>query len=93
MKIGHGVWDRTFWGIEFESSEGKFLIGGGWHKDMLKPQYIGQPTRPILFINRELAREWCDAENAKFAGGSYPADWKVRPIKVREVIAKAEMKK
>jgi hypothetical protein len=83
-------WARYFWGIEFsEKKDGssRMLIGGGWHPDN-NPRYVGEPSRPILFTSRYLARQWCDTKNDQFSKGVWKdLNWKVRPVRVREVVS------
>lgn len=80
-------WDRKLWGIEFKSKgEAPVLIGGGWHP-ALKPRYVGEPSRPILFVSRILARAWCIEQLAKYEGrDDVCKHWHFRPVRVRELV-------
>ena len=59
-------WNRLLWGIEHYdracSKESPKLIGGNWHPDNV-PRYPGEPSRPVLFRTRVLARAWCKEKN------------------------------
>lgn len=69
-------WDRKLWGIEFRSKGERTLIGS-----------LGiTPTRPLLFVTWRAARNWCDNENKRYAKNPSTAHWRVRPVRVREIV-------
>jgi len=84
-------WDRLLWGIEFSSKndglgDKPMLIGGNWHPDN-KPRYPGEPSRPVLFETRKLAREWCAAKNEWCKSRNDLCKyWHFRPVRVRESV-------
>lgn len=85
-------WDRKLWAVAFtggDRSDPPILIGGLWHKPPVPPSYLGEPTRPLLFCTRAQAREWCGARMAEWQ--AHPDEilrrWRVRPVRVREVVA------
>ena len=88
MKDKKTCWDRLLWGIEFiDEHKEPMLIGGAWHKEMIKDRYDGEPSRPILFTTRRMARKWCNEENEHHKSGPWPCNcWKVRPVRVREIV-------
>ena len=51
-------------------------------------RYQGEPTRPLLFTSRTLARQWCEAERTKYALRAACRDWRFRPVRVREIVRK-----
>ena len=81
-------WDRRLWGVEWRSGEDRLLIGGGWGGQMTdRPAYPGEPTRPLLFTTRAVARRWCATEQAKYTGRTDTcATWRFRPVRVRETV-------
>jgi hypothetical protein len=81
-------WDRNLWGIEFigmGAGEAPFLIGGGWHP-ALKPRFVGEPSRPILFTSRRLAHAWCAEKMAQYADSDICKHWRFRAVRVRETV-------
>ena len=81
-----GGWDRLNWAIEMKSKSCKpngMIIGTAWHQ-IVPPTYKGEPTRPLLFRTRKIAREWCSAKTIECARHS--PDWRFRPVRVRERI-------
>src|SRR3990167_7699530 len=87
-KLARG-WNRTFWGVEFTSSladENPLLLGSFWRKEKTIP-YPDEPTRPMLFCTRAAARKWCKEQMDKNSKRTdCLADWKFRPVKVREQV-------
>jgi len=85
-------WNRKRWGVEFSSPLSKpCLIGSLWNDELthLGKYYDGEPPRALLFTNRKLARDWCKAEQAKYAHrNDVCADWRFRPVRVRETVRK-----
>jgi len=86
------AWDRLLWGIEFIDSRKEYpLIGTVWMRPPPKSQYEGEPTRPILFTTRKLAREWCKNKRAQYLGRlDFVAKWRFRPVRVREKVGKTK---
>ena len=84
-------WNRKQWGVEAEYEKGKpVLIGTGWHSAH-PAQYVGEPTRCLLFTTRSAAREWCKAKMATYTGRSdCCAEWKFRPVRVIESVRKVK---
>lgn len=91
-QVERGVrrWDRRLWGVVFSGSipGGKpTLIGGLWAADLGGKPYPGEPTRALLFCNRQQARSWCADTMAKWSvGDSIVRRWRVRPVRVREMV-------
>lgn len=88
------VWNRKFWGVEFSSSGDKLgdkpmLLGIGWHEVRDNPRYAGEPTRPLLFTTRTLARAWCKKQMEKYKDRNDVCKyWRFRPVRVRELISR-----
>lgn len=81
-------WDRDLWAVDFIGSVGDRLsiLGTGWSEPH-PPSYSGEPSRALLFTTRALARAWCRAKQATYAGRTDSlAAWRFRPIRVREVV-------
>lgn len=85
-------WDRLQWGIVLAGSrkdDPPTLVGRTWARDLGGEPHKGEPTRALLFCTRRQAREWCDTTNAGWR--SKPdlivSRWRVRPIRVRELVA------
>ena len=84
-------WDRLLWGIQFSSNRDGFgdppmLIGGNWHPAN-KPRFPGEPSRPILFTSRKLARAWCREEREKYKDRNDTCKhWIFQPVRVRETV-------
>lgn len=78
-----GVDARVVWGVEFDSWRGTpTLLWRGWH-EAAAPAYPGEPTRPLVFETRALARAWCREKQATFAGRTDAcAAWRFRPVKL-----------
>ena len=89
-------WDRELWGILFYSlgtpKERALMLGSSWHS--IRPQdYDGAPTRPLLFQSRWAARQWCEAQRARYADRQDCCqDWRFHPIKIHERIRPNENK-
>ena len=84
MKTPH--WDNIYWAVEMRSKSCKLdgmLIGVAWHK-ITPPAYEGEPSRPLLFKTRKLARKWCADKTMEYVRHS--PDWKFCPVRVREII-------
>lgn len=85
-------WDRKLWAIEFSTNADNLgdqpkLIGGNWH-EANTPRYVGEPSRPVLFTTRALARAWCKEKMAKYSDRDDSCKhWRFRPVRVREVVA------
>lgn len=61
------AWEnRKLWGIQFvdKTANREFLIGGGWHPEMMRDRYKGEPARAVLFTTRKAAQEWCKEKNS-----------------------------
>ena len=87
------AWDRLLWGVEFADSTDRRLtiLGTVWMDPPPESQYEGEPTRPILFTTRKLAREWCKNKQAEYAGRKdFTAKWRFRPLRVREKVGKTK---
>ena len=84
------AWNRLLCGVEFaDRHKGRFLLGTAWMNPPPKAQYEGEPTRPILFTSRKLAREWCKNKQAQYAGRTdFVAKWRFRPVRAREKVWK-----
>jgi len=81
-------WNRTFWGVQFTSSldHTPILLDSIWRTEKSIP-FPDEPTKPMLFCTRAAARKWCKEQMDKNSKRTdYLADWKFRPIKVREQI-------
>jgi hypothetical protein len=83
-------WDRTLWAIEFSSPKcAPMLIGTPWCNSRYAKWHIDEPSRALLFFKRSMARTWCKKNHAKYAGWlNGCADWRFRPVKVREMVVK-----
>jgi hypothetical protein len=83
-------WDRRLWGVVFSGSipgDKPTLIGVLWAADLGGKPYPGEPTRALLFCNRQQARSWCADTMAKWSvGDSIVRRWRVRPVRVREMV-------
>lgn len=85
-------WDRKLWGIEFRSgkTERRLLLGSLWDDKARQSEgYFGEPTHALLFCTRDQARAWCDVKNAEYLarlGDDIMRKWRVRPVRVREVV-------
>lgn len=80
------TWKRDLWGVEMRSRKDRpepILIGQAWHA-VVPPEYAGEPPRCLLFWTRKMARAWCKEATAKHA--KHSADWRFRPIRVRETV-------
>lgn len=63
------------------------LIGTAWMTPRPQSQYSGEPTRAILFMTREQAREWCKkTELGHKQSGTCCEKWKFRPVRVNETV-------
>lgn len=83
------AWNRRLWGVEFSHEGDTMLLGQGWH-EVYPSRYQGEPTRPLLFTTRALCRAWCAQKTARYADRSdFVAEWRFRPVPVRERVAKA----
>ena len=81
-------WNRTFWGVKFTSSldDSPILLGSIWRVEKYSP-FPDEPTRPMLFRTRAAARKWCKEQMDKNSKRTdHLADWKFRPVKVREQV-------
>jgi len=83
------AWRRNLWGVEFTSgrrADTPMLIGTAW--STARPgDYVGEPTRPLLFVSRRTARAWCQAKCAQYADRTDTcAMWRFRAVPVRETI-------
>lgn len=79
--------DRVVWGVLFDGFKGEptKMIGGGWHPELRGARYDGEPTRPLLFTSRRLARVWCQEQRAKYADRpDFVREWRFRPVRLRE---------
>lgn len=78
---------RQLWGIQLKTLKNDRPIGplfDSWH-DVRQPFYEGEPTRPLLFVSRRLAREWCKQRRARYADREDDcAQWYFKPIRVKE---------
>lgn len=75
-------WDRRLWGVLFTSATSEqLLIGRSWFDKELHGK---EPTRPMLFQNRKLAREACATLMAEWSDNESLKSWRVRPVRVRE---------
>ncbi len=85
------AWKKKLWGVEFTGGmpgDKPGLIGTSWMNPRPKSQYDGEPTRAILFMTREQAREWCRKKRATYAGcGEHCKQWKFTPVRVIETVA------
>lgn len=86
-------WDRHLWGVVFRSlakGERPMLIGGLWRDEArhYTQFYPGEPTRPLLFTTRALAREWCREQNAKWRAAESRAFsfGRVYVVRAREMV-------
>lgn len=84
-------WDRLLWGVLFYSGDDPPILIG--YRCISEPCHAagheGEPTRALLFNTRRQARIWCDETNQKWLerrDGSLEL-WRVRPVRVREIIA------
>jgi len=81
-------WDRRLWGVKFQSardSDRPILLGRGWDLARDRINMSGEPTRPLLFVTRHEAREWCRATRKSYEGRSdCCADWRFTAVRVRE---------
>jgi hypothetical protein len=87
------AWNRKLWAILFSSGDGtSFIIGEAWYK--IRPEaYPGEPGRVLLFRTRTQARKWSIEMRGEYSlRTDFCADWKFRPVRVREIVAKLEEK-
>ena len=85
MTIKARKWDRLLWGIQLTTPRGKpILIGSVWSD--AREYSPGEPSRPLLFLSRRSAREWCAQKTARMLSESAVADWRFRPVRVREIV-------
>lgn len=87
-------WSHLRWGVVFLTPESETgyrarMIGSLFHDEAGKSPYPGEPTRALVFHTRRDAREWCEAENAKWR--DYPVghicrNWRMRVVRVRETV-------
>jgi hypothetical protein len=84
------VWNRKLWGVVFTSAgDNGVLIGTAWHGHY-DVRYKDEPTRALLFDTRRSARNWCKAEQAKYATRSDTCGtWRFRPVRVQELVRPA----
>ena len=84
-------WKRLLWGVAIFSSRADrkpILLGSLWNKEPNPTPYLGEPPHPLLFCTRSHAREWCRLTHAGYAGrNDCCADWRFRPVRVRETVA------
>lgn len=80
---------RRLWGVLFTGSlrrDASVLIGRGWSAAPETP-YPGEPTRPLLFTTRAVARAWCKAKEASYEDRQdLCTDWRFRAVRVRETV-------
>ena len=85
------AWNRLLWGVEFAGGRERFLIGTAWMNPPPRSAYKGEPTRPILFMTRKQAREWCRKKQADYVRRvDSLAKWRFRPVRVREKVGKVK---
>lgn len=79
---------RKQWGVVLD---GAGLLGEGWGDralvEALAKAHPHGPTRPLLFVARRHARDWCAAQHAKYAAhpeGHICRAWRFRPVRVQE---------
>lgn len=85
------AWTRLLWGVESCGRVGEkpFLIGSAWVIPRPMSQYKGEPTRALLFMTRQQARDWCRAQMASYAGrGDVCSLWRFKAVRVRESVVK-----
>ena len=82
-------WNRNLWGVEFKGGfkeDQPVILGAAWNCKRADPRYEGEPTRALLFDTRQQAREWCWDNTARYTHFG----WKFKPVKVRELVEKAD---
>lgn len=84
-------WDRLLWGIQMQGSDARdrpMLLGEAWTDLEARPgPGFGEPSRALLFTTRALARKFCNAQHAKYAGrDDCCAKWRFKPVRVRETV-------
>ncbi len=77
-------WTRTLWGVRFQGGKQTFLVGESWHKPR-PAAYPGEPMRTLVFKSRQQAKAWCDSKRKEFKRKFYAADWRITPVRVREI--------
>lgn len=83
MTIKARKWDRLLWGIQLTTPRSKpILIGSAWSD--AREYSPGEPSRPLLFLSRRSAREWCAKRTASSSAAT--KDWRYRPVRVREIV-------
>lgn len=80
MRSNAKSWSHQYWGVLL-LSDGKepILISGSWHPK-IKYTYEGEPSRPVLFTTRKLARIWCKELNEMC---KHVSIWKFKVVKVK----------
>lgn len=79
-------WDRLLWGVEMRCASCRpdpIIIGEAWAQAYPR---INEPTRALLFTTRITARRWCRMKLTEYAKNHSLADWKLRPVRVRETV-------
>ena len=86
-------WNRALWGVRFtgaDKTKSPMLIGSSWATDLGGTQYLGEPTRALLFRTRAQARAWCRQTLSDWRNGRHCDDsvryWRVMPVRVREIV-------
>lgn len=86
--------ERALWAVYFTGASihpqdnAPMLIFGSWHDAMRGgPRYNGEPPRAVLFRTRAAARAWCAEQHAEYKGRrDCCAQWRFRPVRVRETV-------
>ncbi len=91
MTVTAKSYDKLLWGVRFTGSSVDpvpMLIGTLWMDRAREQAYPGEPTRALLFTTRAAAREFCRYQMARWSlGDSIVRQWRVQPVRVREVVA------
>lgn len=80
-------WNRKLWGVECVTATGStMLIGCAWLRADTS-HYDGEPTRALLFMSRQQAREWCRKKSKEYDDPHL--GFCFRPVRVIETVKKA----
>jgi len=85
------MWNRALWGIKFVGSKKEsMLLGKAW-ETLAPAHYEGEPTRALLFMTREQARQWCREKRQQYKGREDCCKhWRFIPVKVIEKVIEVE---
>lgn len=79
---------KPLWGVVLHLPGNKAFLGSMWHDVVrARPAYPGEPTRRLLFTNRNAARRGCQAQNAEASKRKDSMRrWRYQPVRVVETV-------